>query len=83
MKRGGRGIGVGRGAVDCLLTCHKRENDIDIHLTSPQLTLVEGTLDFISWGNEDIPSPPFPVLFPLTPPYLKNFSFAIKLDPIS
>lgn len=65
-----------------MLTCHKRENDIDIRLTSPQLTLVEGTLDFISWGNEGIP-PPFAVLFPLAPPYLKIFYFAIKLDPIS
>lgn len=49
----------------CLLTCHKRENDIDIHLTSSQLTLVERTLDFISWGNESI-SPPF--LFSFLPP---------------
>lgn len=43
----------GRG-IDCLLTCHWRENDIDTHLTPPQLTLLDETLDFIFWGNEGI-----------------------------
>lgn len=65
----------GRGCI-LSLTCHKRENDIDIHLT-PQLTLVEGTLDLISWENEGIFS--FPVLFPTTLFPSEEFCFAIKL----
>lgn len=43
----------GRG-IDRLLTCHWRENDIDTHLTSPQMTLLDETLGFIFRGNEDI-----------------------------
>lgn len=71
---------VREGAVDFLLTCHKRENDIDIHVTSPQLTLKEGTLDFISWENEGT----FFLLFSSLPHFPHfEFFFAIKLDPIS